>query len=106
MSVLMSLGNAFGLTATVLFLGYGLVNIPKWMLERSNYKKQLMRLEQRAPREREKLLEAERNLKLLVGEIRNLPEATKSMPELSLFVNVLGQKVQEYNSIVFFPSNS
>ena len=59
---LMALGNAFGLFMVVIFLGHGLVEVPRSLWRSANHRRSLMRLECKAPGEREKLVEAETEL--------------------------------------------
>lgn len=57
--VLMAATNAIGLLFVVLFMGHGLVEVPRWLWKIGDKRKQLKRLEFAAPQVREEMLEAD-----------------------------------------------
>lgn len=86
---LMALSNAAGLLAVLLFLGHGLVRIPRRLWHSSNANLQLRKFESRALAKKEHLHDAEDELAGLTGEIQALPYRTRHHPELQSYVDEL-----------------
>lgn len=79
---LMALGNAWGLTLAMAFLGHGLVQLPRSLWKSANHKNSLTRLEVIAPKRYEQMLNAQADLDSLVAEIQGLPQRPIAEPSL------------------------
>lgn len=89
---LMALTNAFGLFGVMMFLGHGLVRIPRQLWHQRDAHLQLRKLEKRALVTREELADAEHMLSTLVREIHSLPHRTRHRPELLPYVDLIISK--------------
>jgi len=86
-AMLMAISNAGGLLAVMAFLGGGLVQVPRRLWQRSDAKKELLRLEARAVQVKEESLDSEANLAQLRQELQLLPIRARHRPELKSYVD-------------------
>lgn len=75
-----------------MFLGHGLVRIPRQLWHQRDANLQLRKLEKRALATREEFADAEHMLSLLVREIHSLPHRTRHRPELAPYVDLIISK--------------
>lgn len=83
---LMALSNAFGLLLLLIFMGHGLVDVPRSLWRAANYRLALQRLEYRAPRLRDRVVEAEAELADVQAEVQSLAERSLHRVDLEPYI--------------------
>lgn len=86
---LMSLGNTWGLTLAMAFLGHGLVQLPRALWKSANHRRSLARLEFIAPKRYEQMMEAQEELDQVVAEIQSLHRRRVAEESLDALVDEL-----------------
>lgn len=92
---LMSLGNTWGLTLAMVFLGHGLVQLPRALWKSADHRRSLSRLEFIAPRRREQLLAAQQELDQVVSEIQSLHRRPVVSEDLHFLVDEIINSVSK-----------
>lgn len=85
----MSVGNAWGLTIALAFLGHGLVQLPRALWKSADHRRSLSRLEYMAPKFKEQLMDAQSDLDVVVAEIQTLHRRAVNDPNLSPLIDEL-----------------
>lgn len=85
----MALGNAWGLTLVMIFLGHGLVQLPRALWKSADHRRSLSRLEYMAPKIKEQLMDAQADLDEVIGEIQSLHRRPVADPSLHALVDEL-----------------
>lgn len=86
---LMALSNAWGLIMAMVFLGHGLVQLPRALWKSANHRRSLARLEFMAPMFKEQLVDAQADLDAVQAEIQALHRHAIDDPALERLVNEL-----------------
>ena len=90
----MSLGNVWGLLLVMIFLGHGLIQLPRALWKSANHLRSLTRLEMMAPKAKEQLVEAQADLDQVIAEIQSLHRRPVVDASLNLLVDELLNTVQ------------
>lgn len=89
MALLMALSNAVGLLAVVIFLGHGLVRLPRHFWHSANASRQLRKAEAKALEMKEKYQDAEDNLNNIISEIQELQNHVRDKLELQQYADLV-----------------
>lgn len=85
----MALGNAWGLSLAMVFLGHGLVQLPRALWKSANAQNSLTRLEFIAPKRQEQMIDAQAELSQVVAEIQALYRRPLASAEIGPLVDKL-----------------
>lgn len=86
---MMALGNAWGLTLAMAFLGHGLIQLPRALWKSADRKRSLARIEFMAPRFKEQLIDAQADLDAVITEIQALHRKPAADPYLNEYIDEL-----------------
>ncbi|KAJ1945259.1 hypothetical protein EC988_005798, partial [Linderina pennispora] len=92
MAFLMAAANFWGLALVILFMGFGLVSIPRKLWHRGDMKRELQKIERRAMAYKDKAYDAELELADIVNEVNMVARRINQADDLRSYVETILKK--------------